>query len=348
VEVRDAEEGVESPAKYMAKYISVDEDTDLLERSTEYIAWAAGQWATNTQRKKASDTVGHAVDADRCKQQYESSEAEQDRDHGEEVRRTEIRGRRKLVCACCGSPWGIDQDRTLVETRLEEPSPSTGEVSGAVVADGGVSRDAELAAEWPSASSGAAVDGGGVDAERTPEPEWSAFDRPPDWRADAVIESDGEEHGVSPGGVDMVSLKLPEKRAVGDVEGARRDTARTYEIVGVGEAVPEGRVEYVDGSEKLVSWESGGGTVWECEECGQRSGSVYDLRCGHVDAERPEPEVPAEVRSEPEEWTVPEHVVEWVERHPEASVSAVLGRFMLSPEHAEEVRDLLEEAGGDV
>lgn len=354
VEVRDAEEGVESPAEYMATYISVDEDVDLLERSTEYIAWAAVQWATNTQRKKASDTVGHAVDADACKQRAEEPECDQVRQHGEEVRRTEIRGRRKLVCSCCGSPWGIDQDRTLVETRLEEPdaepSPSTAEVSGEVVADGGVSRDAdaELAAKWPSASSGAAVDGGGVDAERTPGPVWRGFDRPAEWRADAVIESDGEEHGVSPGGVDMVSLKLPEERAVGDVDGARRDTTRTYEVVAAEEPVAEGRVEYVDGEEKLVSRETGDGTVWVCVECGRRAGSVYDFGCGHVDAERPEAEVPAEVQEEePEEWVVPEHVVEWVRSHPGAGVSAVLGRFMLPPEHAGEVRDLLEEAGQD-
>jgi hypothetical protein len=78
-------------------------------------------------------------------------------------------------------------------------------------------------------------------------------------------------------------------------------------------------------------------------ECGRRSGSVYDLRCSHVDAERPEAEVPAEVQEEePEEWVVPEHVVGWIERNPDASVSAVLGRFTLSPELVDVVEEVVE------
>lgn len=133
------DEGVGDVAGYMGKYVSHAE-SDLLERDVEYLAWAANQWATNTQKAVRSDAANQAIRADRCRQAAEDPDRPQVRDHGAEVRRRERRRGgaviTEYVCVCCGSPWGIDQEGTLASKRL---GPEQGARGGAetVVADGG-------------------------------------------------------------------------------------------------------------------------------------------------------------------------------------------------------------------
>jgi hypothetical protein len=122
LEVRRPED-LEDPAAYVAGYVSVEPE-DLLERSPEYLLFAATMNATNKKVRSKSNRAKDAVRADRCKQRYESPESEQDLRHGEHVRQERDRqtGERYLVCAECGSGHGIedelDDGGTLVNERL--------------------------------------------------------------------------------------------------------------------------------------------------------------------------------------------------------------------------------------
>lgn len=74
VEVLPADE-VEDVAAYVASYTGI-KPAGLLERSTEYIAWAATQWAANRKRRTRSNAAGWAATADACKQRFESDKSE--------------------------------------------------------------------------------------------------------------------------------------------------------------------------------------------------------------------------------------------------------------------------------
>lgn len=152
VEVRDPEE-IDDLAAYVCDYASIEPD-DLLEREVEYVAFATAAWATATRTITRSDRAVHASTADRCKQRFESDACDQELDHGEEIRRVEIRGSRTLVCECCESPHGIDQSQTLVEARSPDSGPTA-------VADGGRDFESELEEDlrerWPHARSAAKV-----------------------------------------------------------------------------------------------------------------------------------------------------------------------------------------------
>lgn len=207
-------EDLEDPAGYICEYVATDGETDLLERPPEYLMWATTQWATNTQKGVRSNGANAAVKADKCKQAYERPHNDQLKDHGEQLRHAEPGAHHEIECACCGSPWGIDQEQTITQIRLEEPgaepSPASPEP---IAADGGVQRpdpdqpdavrdeEARLRGIWRDARSGGVSRYDGLHA---------AFKRRPRWRFEAVITSSGEEHPASrSGGVDMRPLRNP-------------------------------------------------------------------------------------------------------------------------------------------
>jgi len=184
VSVKHAQDEIEeSVASYAAAYLS-NESEDLLERSVEYLAWAATMWATGTQKGIKSDSANHAIEADKC--QHKHSDGEQEIPHGAEIRRSPCRcaeapygpgcgrcdGRGyHVVCTMCSSPWAVDQDKTLTAHR-------TADGSHAAVADGGAveaeqsreeSAEEELRDRWSSAREAAVV--GGPSAERRCEHE---------------------------------------------------------------------------------------------------------------------------------------------------------------------------------
>jgi len=247
VTVKDAD-NIEDFAAYVSEYLSVDPDEDLLERSSEYIMWAATQWATTTQKYSKSRTATAAIDADACHQQYADPETRQDVDHGERVRRSDRRGV-EFECACCGSEFGVSQDaETLTEARL-------------AVADGGAQAAEQEGAEtpqtlrsrWPSAREAAVVGGParerqcdhGPDADacplcaseteaphhtvsgEVPIPESASapsgedcresFVRAPSWRPEAIIQkASGEETEIGePGGVEYGEVVVEGVGAIG-------------------------------------------------------------------------------------------------------------------------------------
>jgi len=252
VSVLPAEE-VEDVAAYVASYTGI-KPAGLLERSVEYIAWAAVQWAMNKKRRTRSDPAGWAATADACKQRYESDKSEQEVNHGEEIVASDQRGV-EFECAECGSPWKIDQDHdTLTSARLS-PGDSAGTPA---VADGGVEvpdREEELRERWPSAS-GAATYGEtpterkkrrAIESHLEKNPNASVtevlgacslppddadlvrevmagvdrsevvgFDSPPEWRFDAVIIDDEEHPAASGGGVDMAEVVKPVERLLNE------------------------------------------------------------------------------------------------------------------------------------
>lgn len=251
VTVKDADE-IQDFAGYVSEYLSVDPDEDLLERSDEYIMWAATQWATTTQKYSKSRTATAAIAADACHQQYRDSETRQDADHGERVCRSDRRGV-EFECAECGSEFGVSQEAgTLVEARL-------------AVADGGTGvaeQDADetpqtLRSRWPSAR-GAAVVGGptrerqcdhgpGADAcplcaSETEAPNHTvsgevpipgsasappgedcreSFVRAPSWRPEAIVQrATGEETEIGePGGVEYGTVVVEGVGSVADRTG---------------------------------------------------------------------------------------------------------------------------------
>jgi len=229
VTVRDPGE-ISDIAGYVSEYLAVDPDEDLLERSAEYIMWAATQWATSTQKYSKSRTATAAIDADRCHQEFADSEARQDRDHGDRVARSSRPGV-SWECAECGSEWGIEQSpETLVEARRDGAGAAEVQTGGDETVDSGVS----LRERWPDARSAARVgsdtrdrvcdhaDGSGrcplccpdgetvdsgvpiPDSASAPSApfESESFERPAEWTAEAVVQaSTGEETVLgSPGG----------------------------------------------------------------------------------------------------------------------------------------------------
>jgi hypothetical protein len=255
VSVKHVAEGEieESVASYAAAYLA-NESLDLLERSPEYLAWAATMWATESQKGIKSESANQAIAADRCEHEY--AEGEQELAHGEEVRRKPCRcanapygpgcGRCDdrgfhIVCLECGSPWRVEQTETLAQARLSD-TPA--------VTDGGCvpeqetaekSSEGELRSRWPSARGAAMVGGetagrechhGGPDQcplcateteapnhtvpAKVPIPESASakvetvsvgFERPPQWRAKAIIR-DGEKIPATGGTSNRQPLKL--------------------------------------------------------------------------------------------------------------------------------------------
>ncbi|GAB3315061.1 hypothetical protein [Haloplanus salinarum] len=153
---------VEDIAAYVASYCSI-QPTDLLERSTEYQAWAAIKHATNTRTISRSVAAKQAAKADRCRQRAEDPKTEQEQDHGEEVVRAPDGAHHDVECAECGSSHDIPQE-TLTRARLETESSSDnglpgrgGRAEAESDDDEFQSREEKLAELWPSAESAATV-----------------------------------------------------------------------------------------------------------------------------------------------------------------------------------------------
>lgn len=224
-----------------------------LERSIEYVAWAAMQWAANRKRRTRSNAAGWAVTPNACKQRFESDKSEQKVTHGEETAISDRRGV-EFECAECGSPWGIDQDQTLTAVRLS--ASDSGETTA--VADGGIEvpdREEQLREQWPSATAAATVGETPTERkkrqaieshlERHPKAsvtevlgacslppddgdlvcevmagadrsEVVGFDSPPEWRLDAVIIDDGEHLAASGGGVEIAEVVMPVERLLNE------------------------------------------------------------------------------------------------------------------------------------
>ncbi|MDZ7729920.1 MAG: hypothetical protein U5K37_01245 [Natrialbaceae archaeon] len=246
IEVKPANE-VDDVAAYVASYTGI-QPADLLERSVEYVAWAATQWAACYNRRTRSNAAGWAAMADACKQRFESDKSEQELRHGEEIVPSDRRGA-EFECRACGSPWGLDQEHdTLTSARLSPDDAGT-----EAVADGGVDldREADLRERTPDADAGARV--GMKPSEKriradvleyvekkprasvatvmgalqiSPEKERFVrevlagvdhaepvgFRRMPSWRLDRVRVREEEYLVDMAGGVDMAAAVLPRKR----------------------------------------------------------------------------------------------------------------------------------------
>jgi hypothetical protein len=269
VSVRETDD-IEDFASYVAEYLSVAPDDDLLERSDEYLMWAASQWATTTQKYSRSKWATAAVKADACQQEYMDPEAEQTHEHGERVVRVSPNVSHRFECAECGSPHGIDQSQeSLARHRLDAAVSAERAPSAAAVTDGGETAvagdDAEsgrteyekwrasieaaggsFSARWSSARSGGRVGAptrerecAHAEPDRCPlcateteapdhtvsgetsipesasappaERETVGFDREPEWRPEAVVQTaSGEETEIgSPGGTAYGEIVVP-------------------------------------------------------------------------------------------------------------------------------------------
>ncbi|MEY7852281.1 hypothetical protein AB7C87_24120 [Natrarchaeobius sp. A-rgal3] len=110
---------VTNMGSYLSAYAQTYDDDDLIERPIEYVAWGAVIWSMNRQRMGRSKVLNEAIAADQCAAEYRDSDSDQQHDHGERLKRSSGRGS-QIVCACCGSGFGIDQDSdTISEIRLE-------------------------------------------------------------------------------------------------------------------------------------------------------------------------------------------------------------------------------------
>ena len=220
---------------YVSKYLALGPDQDLLERSDEYIMWAASQWATTTQKYSKSRTATAAINADRCHQEFVDQEAEQPIDHADRIVPSSKPGI-SYECACCGSHFGIEQEtETLSRARLDAiDRRSTTDHS-----DETDKPPQSLAERWPSATSAARVgapvrerqcrhpansDQCPLCASETESPNHTvsgevpipddataveapeireSFEREPQWQPDAIVQTwdDEEETAIgSPGG----------------------------------------------------------------------------------------------------------------------------------------------------
>ncbi|MBP2250768.1 hypothetical protein J2754_001085 [Halarchaeum solikamskense] len=230
--VGDDDEEIESWSAYAAEYIASAEE-DLLERSDQYVMWAATQWATGSQKATRSMTANSAIAADACKQRHESERSHQDVGHGERIVRSSRRGV-DFECACCGSPWQIPQHYdTLTEARRETGARvlAADGSGGDLDDDGDTDRwdDGDIGDRWPSARAAASF-GTKVDPHHGVCTEFESATRPPSWRMDAIIESSGKEKPATGSGVDMRELQfqtLP--RTHGEIAAFLSDPA-TYVV----------------------------------------------------------------------------------------------------------------------
>lgn len=208
-------------ACYVSEYVAVAPDQDLLERSDEYLMFAAAQYASSSQKYSKSRLSSDVVKADRCHQEYADPEARQSHDHGERI----VRSRRPGIeyeCHECGSAFDIDQDAaTLVRARLDASGPDRGD---GVATDGGEGDETAacvgdvVIGEWPSAEGHQVYaeptydpDDGDVDPEDVADPVVVDVERPllqPQWTPVAVVQRwSDEEHLVgSPGGVEYAEV----------------------------------------------------------------------------------------------------------------------------------------------
>ena len=226
--MREADE-IDDFAGYVAEYLSVAPDDDLLERSDEYLMWAASQWVSTTQKYSRSKWATAAVEADACQQEYMDEETEQEAAHGERVVRASERASHRFECAECGSPHGIDQsERSLARHRLEPSLGAQTARTATAATDGGEpvgdgadgahgvegrteyeewravveASDGSFGARWRSARSGGRFSAPIRERGEAGEVEMGGFDRPPSWEPEAIVQTaTGDETEIgSPGG----------------------------------------------------------------------------------------------------------------------------------------------------
>jgi hypothetical protein len=213
---------------YVSEYLAVAPDEDLLERSDEYLLWAAAQFASSTQKYSRSKWAVAAAQADACQQRYHDPETDQTHEHGERVVRSSGGASHRFECAECGSPHGIDQsEESLARMRLDasatasSPSPSS-----TAVTDGGTATDdaatetatqtresapETLAERWPSARSGGRISSPVREAGEPGETVVEGFDRPPEWSPESVVQKWSDEETVigEPSGVEYGEIVVP-------------------------------------------------------------------------------------------------------------------------------------------
>jgi hypothetical protein len=268
VEVKDPDE-VENLAAYVASYAGI-RPVDLLERSTEYIAYAATMNAANVRTKSRSDAAKQAATADMCKQRYESEQADQILNHGEKTVASNRRGV-ELECKECGSPHGIEQiepdtDADDLDADRDDRERSDTDCDS-------------LRSRWPSARSAISI---GESIERTElrskirwfleiNPDISnaelfgklnasvrpdeleeiaeqvrnnenpaavdSFDRPPEWVVKSVTIGEQEFPASAGTGIEMVTVELPVdallKRTPLGKDGAERTKWRTDDGIAI-------------------------------------------------------------------------------------------------------------------
>jgi hypothetical protein len=337
VEVKEVEEEIgESVASYAAGYLA-NTGEDLLERSPEYLMWAATMWATETRKATGTDSRTHAVKADRCKHAHHTGE--QETAHGESVVRSEKRGY-SLECGMCGSPWELDQEQTLSSARLSD-GPE-------VAADGGQVElgeradvlEEDLRERWPSARSAMRVETrpgehGGVESAR------GSFGRPPCWNVVAVVVEGEERPASGGGGVDKRPLRRPSAKIAGLPESV--EVVEDY----AGHEVVE--TENPEESDRVEMQRGGDMTVYRCRECGFHSfdvENVYPDGAGHAGGDS---RCEACVGESPPETARPDVPLMWPdaatdgggERETEAEAEATTAR----EEIVGAVLDYLEERG---
>lgn len=317
-------------ASYLAAYISTNPEDDLLERPIEYIMWAATQWASTSQKFSQSNSAGYAIEADACKQRYEDEEANQDRRHAEKVMKSDKPGY-DFECLCCGSPWEVDQSpETLTEARL-----ATDGGDGDAGRSGALKPGATFGQRWPSARSGGRVAEPvhGADEDVDVSVTVDGFDRPPRWRAEAVVHRDRDEEHLlgAPGGVEYGEVVV---RGVGSIasqidfaltaemlkgpEPWKGSDVLTEEMVRTGAVPPPELV-----SREWAEWAQSGRQVtpkkWQDDWYAER----YEREeSGTVEFDR-------------------DAVAEYVRLHPEASVVEVMGACRVPPPARESVESLV-------
>jgi hypothetical protein len=360
----------ESVASYAAAYLANDKK-DLLERSPEYLAWAATMWATDTRKATGTDSRTHAIEADKCRHKHH--EGEQETAHGEQVTYSTKRGY-KAECVMCGSPWGVKQADTLVAAkRVAGPEVS---------ADGGTEPECETVEEaaeeelrerWPSARAVSRAGGETVEREcgheepdtcplcatetespehtvsgETPIPESAGpserrerravgFERPPEWRAKAIIR-DGEEFPASGGATEKRPLDLPTAPVRVVAMSARTGAKAECQECGAWCESPAEVVAHECQGRVLVRWlpatdPPAEETVLEYEEFVEAVPERLLDEHDHADGEGEHDHADGEG-----EHDLGERVRRYVEENPDASVPVVLGEFGLPPEVAGQVR----------
>ncbi|PSQ31653.1 hypothetical protein BRD16_01710 [Halobacteriales archaeon SW_6_65_46] len=260
-------EDVSNLGSYLAAYIGVDTEEDLLERPIEYLAWGALYWATNRQRTTRSQTVNQMIRADQCDQRAEFEECNQTRAHGELVSEGSGNGQ-DIVCAVCGSPWRVDQDRL-------DDVPTDDDLNDALDEPAGPDPDPEtdVRGHWPGSESAQVgetlthrrwrqrIAKELVEQSNTPTlpqlagrlqlpdrfiplakkmldgrsgiPDTHSSRGPPDtdeneWELVGIVDRDGEVHPPGGGGIDMVPLHLPRTEVSEVLKDSVREKPTTH------------------------------------------------------------------------------------------------------------------------
>lgn len=253
----------ESVASYAASYLA-NEKVDLLERESEYLAWAATMWATNTQKGIKSDSANHAIAADKCRHKHH--EGEQSVAHGEQVTYSNRRGY-KVECVMCGSPWEVEQAETVVAAK-RTAGPEVAADGGAVPEreSAGQEQEQELRDRWPSARAAASV--GGEAAEK------ECHHEEPDTCPLCATETESPNHTVSGEVPIPESASAPERETVGaGFERAPSWSAKAIirdgeELPATGGTTEKQPLDLPSAPTRVVSMAARGGAKAVCQSCG--------------------------------------------------------------------------------